>query len=86
MIKAAAICKKKFFLSKKLKKISAMMISKKKNLTIETNKSNNSNYNFPLLKYKNPKITKYIQENKMKIEEFSNKKKFFKKFNHKINI
>ena len=60
------------------------------NKTIETNKSNNSNYNFPKIKfkYKNPKITKYIQLNKKKIEQFSKEKKVFKykKFNFKINI
>jgi len=84
--KSSCDLQKEIFSFKKIKKNFSNDDIKKKNLTIETNKSNNSNYNFPLLKYKNPKITKYIQENKMKIEEFSNKKKFFKKFNHKINI
>ena len=82
--KSSCDLQKEIFSFEKIKKNFSNDDIKKKNLTIETNKSNNSNYNFPLLKYKNPKITKYIQENKLKIEEFSNKKKFFKKF--KINI
>ena len=48
----------------------------KNNHTIETNNSNN-NFNIPkIYKYKNPKITKYIQENKKKLKNFQIKKDF----------